>query len=436
MGKFTLRLCTFSLLYLLAWSSVVQADVVTDWNANASKAIACIDTLSASRLYAMIHMAIHDALNTIDRRFQPYVLDIAYSRDQGPSEASVPAAVATAARDVLIPVLRQRPVSACIDAGITSIEADYATALAAIADETLKTQGVVLGHAAAAVILALRVADGADAPLADPAYPQGTRPGEYRFTPGASVAFGEAWGDVTPFVLNHSTQFSPGPPYEVSSRKYAADFNEVKSLGAKEGSTRTDDQTQSALFWQESSPVIWNRIARNVSAATPLDEWDNAQLFGLLNMALADGAIGSLAVKYHYNFWRPVTAIRNADTDGNPNTEVDADWEPLVSTPPSPDYDATQAVEAGAAAQVLQRFFGTDAVSFSTCSQTLPLTAERCGGAQEVQRSFSSFTQAAQENGVSRILIGFHFRKAIEEGLKHGQKIGNRAVNLFLLPVQ
>jgi hypothetical protein len=167
-----------------------------------------------------------------------------------------------------------------------------------------------------------------------------------------------------------------------------------------------------------------------------LDVWENARLFGLLNMALADGTIGSLEAKYHYKSWRPVTAIRNADTDGNPNTEVDRDWEPLATTPASPDYDATQAAEAGAAAQVLKRFFETDEVSFSTCSLTILPAEEQCGGAQEVRRAFSSFTQAARENGVSRILIGVHSRKAVEEGIKHGQKIGNRAVNRFLRPVQ
>jgi hypothetical protein len=302
MGKLTLGICAFSLLCILGWSPVVQADAVTDWNANASKATTCVDTLNASRLYAMLHIAIHDALNTIQRRFQPYILDIAYSHDREPSGASVPAAGATAAHDVLVPVLRQMAASACIEAGVASLEADYTAALEAIADGTLKTQGVVIGHAAAAVILALRVTDGADAPLVDAAYPQGTRPGEYRFTPGASFVFGEAWGEVTPFGLNHSTQFRPGPPYEVTSRKYAADLNEIKRLGAKEGSTRTAEQTQIALFWQESSPLIWNRIARDISAATQLDVWENARLLGLLNIALADGAIGSLEAKYHYNF--------------------------------------------------------------------------------------------------------------------------------------
>jgi hypothetical protein len=163
--------------------------------------------------------------------------------------------------------------------------------------------------------------------------------------------------------------------------------------------------------------------------------WENARLFALLNMALADGYIGSWETKYHYNYWRPETAIRTAETDGNPDTIADPMWEPLEPTPGIPDYDSGHSVQGGAGAQVLKRFFETDEVSFSACSLTLPLPEEQCSGSQEVRRSFSSFTQAAQENGVSRILVGFHFRKAVEEGIKHGRKIGNRAVNLFLRPV-
>jgi PAP2 superfamily len=236
-------------------------------------------------------------------------------------------------------------------------------------------------------------------------------------------------------VIDDSAQFRPGPPYDVTSKKYTADFNEIKSLGAKDSSTRTDEQTQIADFWVESSPLQWNRIARTVSAAAELDVWENARLFGLLNMALADGYIGSLETKYHYNYWRPVTAIRLADTDGNPDTTADPRWEPLQPTPPIPDYDSAHAVEGGAAAEVLQRVLKTDQVSFSTCSLTLPLAEERCGGANEVLRSYASFSQAADENGVSRILVGFHFRKAVEEGIKHGRKIGKHTVQHFLKPV-
>jgi hypothetical protein len=434
MRTFTLGICAISLSLGLGWSSLARADAVTDWNENAGKAAiaTCIDAFHESWMYAMMHIAIHDALNAVNRRFQPYVLDI-----QGPSGASLDAAVATAAHDVLVPLLGQLPdvFSDCIDAVIARIEADYTAVLEAIAEGTPKTQGMVIGRAAAAVILALRVADGADTVFLDPNYPQGTKPGEYRFTPGTPFAAAPGWGNVTPFVLDDSAQFRPGPPYDVTSKKYTADFNEIKSLGAKDSSTRTDEQTQIADFWVESSPLQWNRIARTVSAAAELDVWQNARLFGLLNMALADGYIGSLETKYHYNYWRPVTAIRLADTDGNPDTTADPTWEPLQPTPPIPDYDSAHAVEGGAAAEVLRRVLKTDQVSFSTCSLTLPLPEERCGGANEVLRSYASFSQAADENGVSRILVGFHFRKAVEEGIKHGRKIGKHTVQHFLKPV-
>jgi hypothetical protein len=186
----------------------------------------------------------------------------------------------------------------------------------------------------------------------------------------------------------------------------------------------------------ESSPLQWNRIARTVSASAGLDLWENARLFALLNMALADGYIGSWETKYHYNYWRPETAIQTAETDGNPDTIADPDWKPLEPTPGLPDYDSAHSVEGGAGAQVLKRVFETEDVSFDACSTTLPLPEEQCGGAQEVRRTFSSFTEAAEENGVSRIYVGFHFRKAVEEGIAHGRKIGDRAVSRFLKPVK
>ncbi len=151
-------------------------------------------------------------------------------------------------------------------------------------------------------------------------------------------------------------------------------------------------------------------------------------------MALADGYVGSFDTKYHYDYWRPVTAIRAADGDGNPDTRVDPTWTPLVTTPPIPDYDSAHSVEGGAAAQVFQRFFGTDRIGFATCSLTLP-PGSRCGDASRVSRAYSSFSQAAAENGLSRILVGFHFRKAVVKGIRHGSKIGNRAVNRVLRPV-
>jgi hypothetical protein len=429
-----------SLSLALVLPRSAAADAVTDWNANAAKAAlaACIapgnDPLHESRLYAMMHVSIHDALNAIDRRFRPYVFDV-----QGPTGASGPAAVASAARNVLIPVINRLPFpAACVQAGIASVEADYSAAISAVPDGVAKTQGINLGQASAAVIVALRANDGSDAPLQDFTYPQRTGPGEFRFTPGFNFAFGTRWGDVTPFVLNDASQFRPGPPYRIRSRKYAADFDEVKRLGGNGVTTltmRTPEQTQIALFWLESSPLAWNRIARSVSASRGLDLWENARLFGLLNLALADGYIGNADTKGHYNFWRPVTAIHTGDDDGNPNTDGDPAWTPLEPNYPNPDYDSGHSLEGGAAAEVLREFFGTDNIGFRACSFTLP-PGQRCTDPNPVFRQYSSFSQAAEENAFSRILAGLHFRDAIEVGLKHGQKIGNRTVNRFLRPAR
>ena len=416
-------------------------DAVSVWNANAGDAAlaACIaptgNPLHESHMYAMTHVAIHDALNAIDRRYQPYAFFGHASR-----RASTDAAVATAARDVLVPVLGQIPApfpQACIDAAIASVEADYEAALEAIPDRPAKRKGVNVGAKAAAAILALRADDGSDTPLIDAAYPQGDEPGEYRFTPGTPFAFAPGWGDVTPFVLRRSSQFRADAPYDVTEDAYTEDFVEVKSLGGNGTTTpsdRTAEQTEIALFWVESSPLQWNRIGRIVAADEGLDLWEQARLFGLLNMALADGYVGSFETKYLYNFWRPVTAIQLGATDGNPDTIADPTWMPLVTTPPIPDHDSAHSVEGGAAAQVFKRFFGTDLIGFETCSLTLP-AGSTCNDASSVTRSFTSFSQAADENGLSRILVGFHFRNAVEDGIEHGRRIGNRAVNLFLRPV-
>ena len=193
--------------------------------------------------------------------------------------------------------------------------------------------------------------------MLDSDYPQGTEPGEYRFTPGFPFAFAPGWADVTPFVLDDSSQFRPGPPYRVTGRKYAADLNEVKRLGGDGVTTpsaRTAEQTEIARFWVESSPLQWNRIARSVSAQRGLDLWEQARLFGLLNMGLADGYIGSLRHQVPLQLLATRTAIQNADTDGNPRTSADPTWTPLVPTPPIPDYDSAHSVQGGAAAKVLK----------------------------------------------------------------------------------
>ena len=337
-------------------ASATATDAVSAWNASAGKAAlaACISPEgpgpAEARLYAMTHVAIHDALNAIHRRSRPYAYDARVERRTSPD-----AAVAAAAHDVLVPglgELSQYALPACIDAGVASVEADYVAALAAVRDGPAKTRGVALGTAAAAAIRALRAPDQLTELLVpDFAYPEGTAPGEYRFTPGTPLAFGPRLGEMKPFVLNKGSQFRPGPPHKVTDKRYTADFNEVKRLGGDGVTTpsaRTADQTQIALFWVESSPLQWNRIARTASVQVGFDMWENARLFALLNMALTDGYIGSFETKYHYSYWRPVTAIQMAATDGNPKTVADPTWTPLHEpTPPIPDYDSGHAVQGG-----------------------------------------------------------------------------------------
>jgi len=435
------RIC-LSLSLGLIFQHPATADAVTDWNVNAGKAAlaACIeppgsnDPGNESRMYAMMHVAIHDALNAIDPRFHPYVFNV-----QGPAGASRVAAVASAARNVLVPVISQLPFSAaCVQAGIASVEADYSAAISALPNNAARMEGILVGQSSAAAIVALRSGDGSVKSQVDFAYPQGAEPGEFRFVPGFDFAFGAAWADVTPFVLNQASQFRPGPPYKVSSKKYTTDFNEIKTFGGDGVTTpslRTTDETQFGLFWIEGSVLTWNRIARNVSANRGLDLWENARLFGLLNLAVADGYIAHFDAKYHYKFWRPVTAVHLADSDGNPDTVGDPTWTPLQQNYPTPSYPSGHSTAGGAASQVLEEFFGTDNIGFRVCSLTLP-PGQRCTDPSPVLRSYGSFSQAAEENALSRILVGLHFRNDIEEGVKFGRKIGKRTANLFLRPVR
>jgi hypothetical protein len=395
---------------------------------------ACItpdgDPFHESRMYAIMHIAIHDALNAIDRRFQPHT----YNTKAEPG-TSPDAAVATAAHDVLVPLIKQLPLELlakkdCIDAGVTSVETSYTAALAAIPDSQSKTQGIALGQAAAAAILKARADDHAtEGPFLNKNCPPPQQPGNYQCVPGLPFTVFETWEKVTPFVLQDNAQFRPGPPYAVTDKAFTADLDEVKSLGGDGKTTpsaRTPDQTQIALFWWESSPLKWSRIARTVATNKGLNPWENARLFAVINMALADGYIAMVASKNHYNFWRPVTAIQGG---GN------ASWTPLLPTPPDQDYPSGHSIEGGAGAEALKQYFGNDQISFQDCGVALP-AGSTCDDSAPVLRSYTSFTQAAEENAYSRVLVGFHFRNATAEGTAYGRKIGERAATTRLRPVE
>ena len=344
--------------------------------------------------------------------------------------ASADAAVATAAHDALVGLI---PVGALPFAGFGSlsqqtaaidfVNATYATDIATIPDGPGKTRGIAVGHAAAVAILARRSTDGATAFVP---YTPGTNPGDWQPTPNPipfdPPAAGDRlpavlpwWGSVPPFVLRSADQFETDGPPALGSELYATDYNEVQAVGNKVSAVRTSDQEQIARFWFEGSATGWSRIARVVADARALDSWERARLLALVNVAMADGFISGWADKYRFNFWRPVTAIRVGDTDGNDRTIADAGWESLLNTPALPDYPSTHSVLGAAAAEVLRRFFDDDDVAFTVTSGA-PFAG--------LTRSFTSFSQAAQENGDSRVYAGIHFRSAVVDGIDQGKRIG------------
>jgi len=395
------------------------------------------DPLHESRMYAMVHIAIHDALNAIDRRSEPYAVDLGEHPD-----ASVEAAVAVAAYKVAVPVLEElRALPAVlainVDAARAVVQEAYDDAIGDVAAGPAKDEGMAIGEDAAAAILDDRTGDGSDTEFLDFGYEEGDQPGEYRFIPGAPFAAAPGWGEVTPFLFDDIESIRPHRPHDLASRQYAKDFDELKRLGGDDEGTpsdRTDDETEIAMFWFESSPLMWNRIARTVSVPEGLDAWDTARLFALLNMALADGYVANWDVKYLYNRWRPQTAIFFGDDDTNRWTDGDESWRPLVPNGATPEYDSGHSIEGAAAAEVMRRVLGTDRVTFSACSYTLP--ERSCTHADPITRDFKRLSDAAAENGWSRILVGWHFRNAVETGLKRGQRIGAEAVREFLQPVR
>jgi hypothetical protein len=418
--------------------TAMSGNAVVRWNQTAATAALAatlaptLNPLHESRMYAIMHIAIHDALNAISPRSRPYAFQ-GHARHASPD-----AAIAAAARTALIAALNDlTPPFTDATGAIAGVEAAYTAALAAIPNSSAKREGIALGKKSADAILAKRADDGASTvPLIGSDFVQGVKPGEYRFTPGTPFAFAPTWGEVKPFALRSAGQFKVEPPFALGSKRYAADFKEVKRLGGDgitTPSARTADETRMARFWVESSPLLWNRLARQLATARHLDPWQSARLFGLLDIALTDGYIATFDVKYKLLFWRPVTAIQLAATDGNHNTRADSTWTPLVPTPPIPEHDSGHSVEGGAAAAVFRGFFKTDRMNFSLCSFTA-LPGSTCTDANPGIRHFSSFSQASNENARSRVLVGFHFTHATTEGVKHGTKIGQLTVRSYLQP--
>jgi len=390
-------------LLAIFFASRSLADEVTRWNQIATDAstAANTDPLTESRIFSIVHVAIHDAVNAVESRYEPYLPGTSAT-----AGASAEAAVAAAGHDTLIALLPDSKV--VCDAAMEEM-------LRTIADDARKPAGLQVGRAAAIAILKARENDGASRTVQ---YTPGTKPGEYRPTPpDFTPAFMVQWGGISPFVLTSSAQFRCPEPPAVNSPLALADIEEVKAIGGSKSVTRTPEQSEIARYWFESSPRGWNRIAREVAAARQFDLWENARLFALVNLALADGFIGGFESKYYYNYWRPVTAIRERG---------DGEWLSYLWTPPVPDYPSTHTVLGAAAATAMARFFSTDLVSFSMTSGA-PYPG--------ITRKFWSFSEAARENGASRILAGIHFRTAVNEGYMQGARIGEWVFEHAVRPV-
>jgi hypothetical protein len=391
----------------LALSGMAAADVVTDWNVTAVAAgyTARLSPDMHSRNMAIVHLAMFEALNAIQPRYTPYRTALRAEPGSSPD-----AAAAAAAHLALVRLFPDQA---------KEFDTALQTALAGLAEGPAKANGIQLGVQAATAMLVERSKDGTDAPNT---YRPFTAAGQYVPTvlPASST-----WGAVRPFALKSSSQFRPSAPYALGSAQWAKDYNEIKAIGKKTGSARTAEQTDIARFWQLTGPATYNPVARQVSAAKGLDVYDTARLFALSAIATADAAIAIFDAKYTYNFWRPITAIRCGDMDGNDATEADAGWEPYATTPMHPEYPCAHCTFQASAAGVLQMLYGDSVPRFSLTSTTAP----------GVTRSFDRLSDYVTDVVNARIYEGVHYRTSGDAGAAMGRKIGEHTVQTVLKPL-
>jgi hypothetical protein len=343
---------------------------------------------------AMVHGAVYDAVNAITQTHRPYL--VAPAADP---TASIDAAAATAAWRVL----RWLPSN---DARVAQLDARYAESLAAVPDGDAESDGIQAGEEAAAAMIVARTGDGR---LGRTDFTVGNAVGKWRAISGNNFR----WiGEVKPFVVDDAARFATDGPLPVTSAQYAAEFDEVKSLGRRTGSSRTEDQTAQALFWTDHTTAMWTRIAREVSAGEQLSAAENARYFAMLYTTGADSAIACFQDKERHQFWRPQTAIQEAAHDGNPATTADPTWLPLINNPPYPDHPSGANCLAGAMVYALRDYYGTNRMSFSATHATTGVT-----------RSFKQFSDALQEVRHARVYSGLHFMTADAAGANIGKEV-------------
>jgi hypothetical protein len=432
-------LLTAALAFALTLTpAIANADVVTTWVAVAEAVAPRFGgPQPQSRVQAMIQIAVHDALNSIEGRYKRYASTEPLSPDASPD-----AAVAAASRHVMLELLAAVPDSPQKQAALGMIQAAYDATVGPGPYDASTMAGLAVGEAAADAILALRAGDGSETPNLP--YSEPLLPGVYQPTPNPEFpavitpAFAN-WANVTPFSLNHTAQFEvePGAIFDLTSDAYASEYNEVKTLGDARvrGSVANADSEESdiARFWPGGGSN-WNNSARSIVGGMNLDRWQHARLFALINIATADALIANMTWKYFYKFWRPVTAIRWAD-DGNPDTQADPTWRPFLVTPPYPDYPCALPAATGAATSVLREFFETDHLEFTVTfnAPAVPLPAPLAPLAPKaITRHFVSLSQAAAESQSARVFGGLHFREGCVAGALQGTKVGRFVVRTEL----
>jgi hypothetical protein len=393
-----------TMVFVCATAAFASANVITDWNETAG-ALVQLPPPQAHRVTAIVQLAMFDAVNSIERLYRPYLV-------QPPTtpETSEDAAAAMAAGVALISLL---PHSA---EKVNGILLSY---LAAIPDGEAKSNGIKLGETVARKFLEARAKDGSDAP---DVYRPKTNPGVY--IPTAAVV-APMWGKVKPFTMISPSQFRPEPPLALSSRQWAADFNEIRMYGNRNSTERSARQTEDAMFWLTTGPQAYDPAVRQIVAGKNMSLIESARFMAITSTAMADALIAVFEAKYHYEFWRPITAIRNGDLNNNPAVTRDATWQPLDNTPMHPEYPCAHCIVAASLAGAVESLLGSAGVpEFAMTSPTAP----------GVTHKWTNMRTFADEISQARIWAGFHYRFSTRVGQEMGYKIGHQAVQTIMQP--
>jgi hypothetical protein len=398
--------------WVVVGAPAAVADVITDWD---EKAVAIVlppgpvavaqQVYTAQRMMGIVHAAMFDAVNSIERRYRPYVVQL--PADSGTSKEAAAAAAAAA----VLSTIDQKTAN--------EMKAALATYLASIPDGAAKADGVKLGEAVAARVLEARANDGHVA--ADDYRPR-TTPGVYVPTP---ITAGSMWSKVKPFAMASASQFRPGPPVSLESTEWATDYNEIKDYGGKTSAKRSPQQTETARFWLMVGPPAYHPFVRKLVAAKQMSVGDSARLMTLAAIGLNEALIAVFDAKYHYNFWRPITSIRNGDIDGNPATDPEATWQPIDNTPMHPEYPCAHCILSGSVSGVIKAVLGTEDIpEIAIMSPTAPGITHR----------FTNLTAFTDEVANARIWAGFHYRSSTRVGTDMGLQIGEYVVKNVMQP--